>query len=101
MLVRRRGQIDAARADLVEALDREPKNWFAHFELALLEAEQRRWDAAGRSVNRAAELNPGQVLVRRVRRRIAARRTVDAVAVEQELSGQLSTRLRPFDADAP
>jgi tetratricopeptide (TPR) repeat protein len=99
LLVRRAGRTDDARADLVEALDREPKNWFANFELGLLEAEQRRWGPAGRSVDRAAELNPGQDLIRDVRKQISARRTVDADDVERELSGQLSTRLQPFDSD--
>ena len=99
VLVRRRGRIDEARADLTEAIEREPKNWFAHFELALLEAEQRRWGPAERSVASARELNPGQVLIADVAKRVRGRRTVDAAAVESELGGQLSARLQPFDAD--
>jgi O-Antigen ligase len=99
VLLRRGDRPNDARADLREAIEREPKNWFAHFELALLEAEQRHWGSAERSVATAGELNPGQRLIGDVRKRIAARRTVDAGAVERALGGQLSARLQPFDAD--
>jgi hypothetical protein len=99
VLVRRAGRVDEARADLREAIEREPENWFAHFELALLEAEARRFGAAERSVDRAGELNPGQALIREVGDRIRAGRKVDAAAIERALSGQLSTRLQPFDSD--
>ncbi|HEX8121471.1 MAG TPA: O-antigen ligase family protein [Solirubrobacteraceae bacterium] len=97
VILRTRGRAGEARADLAEAIDREPNNWFAHFEAALLAGSERRWADAERSIRRTAELNPRQPLVARVRRRIASRRTIDPVAVERDLGTQLSVRLRPFD----
>ena len=99
LILRNAGRPAEARQDLLEALDREESNWFAHFELALLDGQQRRFGPARRSLERAAELNPRQVLIPDVRKRLEAGRTVDPAAIERELSGQLSTRLRPFDAD--
>jgi tetratricopeptide (TPR) repeat protein len=99
LLLRNTGRPEEARADLEAALDREEQNWFVHFELALLDGQLRNFAAARRSIARAAELNPRQVLIPDVRRRLEAGRTVDPRAIERALGDQLSTRLRPFDAD--
>jgi O-antigen ligase len=101
VVLRNGGRTAEARADLLEAIEREPRNWFAHFELALLEGSLRRWAPAGRSMARAAALNPRQPLVEEVRRLVATRRTIDPSAIERALNAQLSVRLRPFDGDAP
>ena len=94
IFARRSGDLARARAALADAIDREGKNWFAYFELALLEGEQRNWPVAERAVTRAEELNPRQTLVHEVRERIADRKRIDATRIETELGGQLSTRLR-------
>lgn len=101
VLLRNGGRTAEARADLLESIEREPRNWFGHFELALLEGSLRRWGPAERSVRRAAALNPRQPLIGEVRRMVATRRTIDASAIERALNEQLSVRLRPFDGDAP
>lgn len=101
VVLRNGGRTAEARADLLDAVEREPRNWFAHFELALLDGSLRRWAAAERSVGRAAALNPRQPLVVEVRRMVAARRTIDPSTIERALNAQLSIRLRPFDGDAP
>jgi tetratricopeptide (TPR) repeat protein len=96
VLARRIGRPGAARADLQEAVDREAKNWFAWFELALFEAQQRRWAASDRAIRRAKGLNPRQPLLDDAARSIARRQRVDPLAYERALTGQLSQRLQPF-----
>ena len=88
-----------ARADLVEAIDREPENWFAHFELALLDGQARRFEQAQRSIAEARRLNPDQPLVAEVQEDIRGRRMIDPRAVEAALREQLSIRLQPFESE--
>ena len=99
VVLRDRGRVPEAREALTEALDREPENWFGHFELALLDAGERRWALAQRSIRRAAELNPRQPLVDHVQELIATRQTVEPAQIDRQLRGQLSGRLVPFGAD--
>lgn len=99
VLLRRGGRSAEARADLEEAIEREPENWFAHFELALFEGSERRWRRAEASARRALALNPRQPLLSELARMVAARRTIDPDAIERTLDEQLSSRLRPFDVD--
>jgi hypothetical protein len=98
IFARRSGDRDKARAALIEAVDREPKNWFAHFEMALLEGEARNYPAAQQAIREAETLNPRQELVHEVRRRIDRRRPIDASQIEAELGGQLDVRLRSIDS---
>ena len=94
IFARRSGDVEKARESLAEAIEREHLNWFAHFEVALLEGEARNWPAAEQAVRRAEELNPRQELVHEVRELIAERKRIDATEIETALGGQLSTRLR-------
>jgi hypothetical protein len=95
VIARRLGRTSVARSALRRAIDREPRDWFAHFELALLELEAGRSALARGSVERAAELNPRQPLVRFVAARARAGEQIDATAVERRLYQQLGTKLRP------
>ncbi|MDQ3741392.1 MAG: O-antigen ligase family protein, partial [Actinomycetota bacterium] len=97
LLLRVAGRDDEARVALDEAVDREPENWFAHFERGLQAGTERRWADAERSIARAAELNPRQALIDDARRSVARRRTIDPAEYERALGGQLSVRLQPFD----
>lgn len=97
VIARTLGRRAEARADLQEALQREPRNWFAHFELALLDGQAENWDSAQRNLREARKLNPGQPVVREVGRLLARRQAVDPAEAERALAGQLSVRLRPFD----
>jgi len=99
VLARAGGDADEARAKLAEAIDREPENWFAHFELALQDGAARRYPTAGRSIAEARRLNPQQPLVAEVQEDIRARRMIDPGKVERALRGQLSIRLRPFESE--
>ncbi|HEX2086426.1 MAG TPA: O-antigen ligase family protein [Solirubrobacteraceae bacterium] len=99
VLLRGRGRSGEAVLDLQQAADREPKNWFVHFELGLLAATERRWEDAQRSLGRAAELNPRQELIDQARGEVADRRMVDPAEFERILGSQLSVRLKPFESD--
>jgi tetratricopeptide (TPR) repeat protein len=95
VLSRRLGERSEARVALQEALQRDPNNWFAHFELGLLEAGQGNRAAANGSFALALLLNPRQPLIRSVAARAATGQRIDATAVEQELYQQLGAKLRP------
>jgi hypothetical protein len=99
VLLRATGRVPEVRSELAEAVDREPMNWFAHFELGLQAATERRWADAERSIARAAELNPRQALIAEAAKSVASRRTIDPAKYERALGGQLSVRLQPFDFD--
>ncbi|HEX8204582.1 MAG TPA: O-antigen ligase family protein [Solirubrobacteraceae bacterium] len=99
VLARAGGNAEEARANLVDAVDREPENWFAHFELALQDGAARRYDAAKRSIDAARRLNPQQPLVAEVQEAIRARRMIDPGKIERALREQLSIRLRPFESE--
>jgi tetratricopeptide (TPR) repeat protein len=99
VLARSRGFRDDARADLLEAIEREPENWFAHFELALLDGQARRYDDAARSIAEARRLNPQQPLVAEVQEDVRDRRMIEPGAIERALRGQLSVRLQPFESE--
>lgn len=95
VIARRLGRTSLARSALRRAIEREPDDWFAHFELGLLELEAGRSALARGSVERAARLNPRQPLVRFVAARARAGEQIDATAVERRLYQQLGTKLRP------
>lgn len=95
VIARRLGRTSEARAALQHALDRVPKDWFAHFELGLLEAEAGRSAAALDSISRARALNPRQPLIREVQARAERGQQLSATSVERRLYQQLGTKLRP------
>lgn len=100
VIARRAGLDGVARAALRQALEREPRNWFAHLQLALLEARQGRRAPALRSLAAAAALNPRQLLLRELRERVRRNDPVDATAVESRLSRQLTSKLGAVADDA-
>jgi tetratricopeptide (TPR) repeat protein len=73
--------IDSRRYDRArEAFERSltvEDNWLAHFELALLDAGAGRFGSAAQELARARSLNSRDPVLTRLRRNIAARRTVD------------------------
>lgn len=98
LLARARGDREGARANLADAIDREPQNWFAHFELALTEGQARRYDEASRAIAEARRLNPRQPLVGEVQEAIQSRRMIEPGEIERALRDQLSVRLQPFES---
>jgi tetratricopeptide (TPR) repeat protein len=68
------------------ALRRNPENWYAHLELAIVASLQHRRAAAFAHLARARDLNPGEPTLRILRRRLLAGkllspRTVDRIFV--------------------
>jgi O-antigen ligase len=78
------GHPQRARRAFERALDREP-NWYAHFELALLDASIRRYAAAERRLRRAAALNSRDPLIERIRKRLAEREPLDPARVNRSV----------------
>ncbi|HUR84043.1 MAG TPA: O-antigen ligase family protein [Solirubrobacteraceae bacterium] len=95
ILARQAGRLEQARAALRDAVHREPRNWFAHLELALLDAQQGRTPAALRGLRTATALNPRQPVLGEVRELLRRGRPVAAADVEARLAHQLASKLRP------
>lgn len=98
VLARRGGDSDRAREALIRAVDREPQNWFAWFELGMTHAVLDERGPALEALRRAAQLNPRETTIGDVRARVAAGRKIDPLAVETGLSDQLRARQAPVDA---
>lgn len=96
IIARRIGDRALARRSLRRALGREPDNWFAHFETALLDATSDRPAAALRRLARAQELNPRQPVIGETARAVRRSATIDPDAIESELNRQRNTRLHPI-----
>jgi hypothetical protein len=95
IVARRLGDRVLARRALGDALAREPDNWFAQLELALLDATSRRPRSALAHLARAHALNPRQQVVGATARAVRRGERVDADAVELELNRQRDARLGP------
>lgn len=81
-----------ARRALSEALEREPKNWYAHLQLALLAGYEGRYRLAERHARAASVLNPRDSIVGHARRLIERRREVDPDRVNGLYLRRLNTR---------
>ena len=85
-----------AREALSRAEEREPKNWYVHFQLALAEALAGRRGSARLHIVRAAELNPLDPVVAAARRQILRGDTPNP----ERLNGRFIAELnRRFDLD--
>jgi O-antigen ligase len=82
-----------ARRSLRRALEREPDNWLAQFELALLDATSGARERALRRLARARELNPRQPVIGRTARAVRRGAAIDLGAGEAELDGRRNTPL--------
>ena len=100
VLAQRIGRYDAAKEALDVAAEREPDNWFIHFERALAESAQGDNRAALADVREAKRLNPRQPLIDEVLAELRAGRRVDAAVVEGKLTRALESRLSPVDPNA-
>jgi hypothetical protein len=79
----RRGDLARMRVSFERALERNPANWYAELELGLVDAHERRWQAANRRLARALELNPGEPVLRDVRARIGRREAVPFAEIDR------------------
>jgi hypothetical protein len=86
LIAARSGDPAAARPALAEALDRNPANWFAHFELGVVNAQLHRYAEALASLDRAGALNPREPVIGAVRRRVVNRSPVPQSLVDKLLA---------------
>jgi len=80
----RLGRSDTARSAFREAI-RVEEDWLPHFELAILDAQSRRFASARREIRRAGELSANDPFVARAAAQIADRERIDPIAVNREL----------------
>ena len=66
--------LEEARRSLEAAIEREPDNWYAHFQLALVESLANAFPVASTEIRRARELNPLDPVVATAATLIADRR---------------------------
>jgi hypothetical protein len=100
VLAQRDGRYAVAAEALEEAAEREPDNWFIHFELGIAESALGNRRAALADVREAKRLNPLQPLIDDVLVELRAGRRVDAAVVEGKLTRALENRLSPVDPNA-
>jgi O-antigen ligase/polysaccharide polymerase Wzy-like membrane protein len=65
------------------AIDRNGRDWYAHFELALADAGLRKWQVALAELARAARLNPREETIGLVRSDVAAKRPIDRDQIDR------------------
>ena len=78
------GLYPRARRAFERSLDVED-NWYAHFQLAMIDASQRRFDAAARQLESAAALNPHDSVLRRAARAIDRKERIDPTAINRAI----------------
>lgn len=100
VLAQRIGRYDVAVAALQDAAEREPDNWFIHFELGLAQAAQGHKALALEDLREARRLNPLQPVTGEVIDQLRAGRNVSAHDVERILKNALEKRLSPVDPNA-
>ncbi|MFL5887173.1 MAG: O-antigen ligase family protein, partial [Thermoleophilaceae bacterium] len=90
-----------ARDALRRAVDRDPSNWYAQFELAMVDATNGRPSEAQATLRKAMKLNPRQPLISEVAARVMHSQPIDPVAVQGQLYAQLRDRLGPTQGTHP
>jgi len=78
-----RGEVARMRANFERAISRDSHNWFSRTQLAVALANQGAWQAAARSAQVAAELNPREPVIEQVRRAIDRRKPLRPDAVNR------------------
>jgi O-antigen ligase len=93
-IANRSGRPERALTELEEALDREPRNWYAHLELAIAQARLGRRADALASLDRAAELNPREDAIAEVREDVARGEPVDLAELDGVFRQRVESRTR-------
>lgn len=88
-----------ARRSLAAAIEREPENWYAHFQLALTESLASAFPAATVEIERARELNPLDPVVAEAAELIARRRTPNPERLNSRFVVELNRRFGRTVAD--
>jgi tetratricopeptide (TPR) repeat protein len=79
----RRGELARMRTSFERALERNPVNWYAELELALLDTRDGAWATATQRLRRALELNPGEPVLEDVLERVKRRERVPFAEVDR------------------
>ena len=77
------------------AIDRNDRDWYAHFELALADAGLRRWQPALAELARASRLNPREETILTVRSAVAAKHSIDRDQIDRLFVQRVRTRVGP------
>jgi tetratricopeptide (TPR) repeat protein len=91
----RLNEVPRMRSAFQGALERDPRNWYAHLELGLAEAALGHKRAALNELGEASRLNPREEMVASVRREVAAGRTVDRAQVDRQFVERVRGRVGP------
>jgi len=89
------------RAAFVRAIDRNPHNWYARFELALVDARQGKTAAALAQLRLAGQLNPREPVIPDVRKKILHRKPVSEAAINRLFGLNRATRVEGADVGRP
>ena len=93
-IANRSGRPERARAELEEALDREPRNWYAHLELAIAQARLGRRAESLASLDEAAALNPREDAVPEVREDVTRGDQIDLAELDAVFRQRVESRTR-------
>jgi Flp pilus assembly protein TadD len=93
ILAARLGRPTVAASALGRAIVRVPGDWFAHFELGVVEAGLGNRPGARAELDRAHRLDPGQATVTAAAALVAAGRPLSPGAIERQLTAPLNRRL--------
>jgi tetratricopeptide (TPR) repeat protein len=85
------GQNARARRALAESIEIED-NWYAHFQLALLDSQLGRFAAARREIARARELSASDSVLAQFEEMIEAGEKLDPAAINRELANEAAAR---------
>src|SRR5262249_19731055 len=86
VIARRLGRVGIERTSFERAAQRNPLNWYAHLELAILDAQDGRRALALDRLDRAIRLKPGEPVLRSVRARIKRGKSINQAAVDKEFA---------------
>jgi hypothetical protein len=91
----RRGDLPKMRAAFVRALERDPRNWYAHFELALADAGLHRRALALEQLVIARRLNPNEIVIDTARRLVQRGAPIDRDRIDRLFVRRVRARVGP------
>jgi tetratricopeptide (TPR) repeat protein len=93
VIAQRRGRLAESRAAFAAAAERDPRNWFAHFELGLVAGLQRDRTAARRALLEARERNPRDATIALALVRLRQGRPLSLAEADREYTTRVQRRL--------